>query len=288
MDKAAIADALKRFAADEIKRVLPVEAQIKAHRLPGLNTVEDFKDTLSSIESGTADDCVTILAGGGASLKVAHDRVRKIADCLDEKGLLLLRNARRAADEVWSILKSQERTDLQPRAEALRELLSTETLFDSLSLIKAATQEILAAFHTLYESRHADRSEQFGAAIEKIKGREEWTAVPETMREPVLHPLQSRCCTELHLTDGSLACTTCGATLSQMESDVAALGGLFAQVVAQIQKIVTPPEVKLKRVRVADFFTGSVETEDQVKQAVGRLQDHLLTLLSQGVKVVIE
>ena len=34
MDKAAIADALKRFAAEEIKRVLPVEAQIKAHRLP--------------------------------------------------------------------------------------------------------------------------------------------------------------------------------------------------------------------------------------------------------------
>ena len=67
-----------------------------------------------------------------------------------------------------------------------------------------------------------------------------------------------------------------------------ALGGLFAQVVAQIQKIVTPPEVKLKRVRVADFFTGSVETEDQVKQAVGRLQDHLLTLLSEGVKIVLE
>ena len=56
-----------------------------------------------------------------------------------------------------------------------------------------------------------------------------------------------------------------------MDSDVAALGGLFAQVVAQIQKLVTPPDVKLKRVRVAEFFSGSVETEDQVKQAVGRL-----------------
>ena len=54
-----------------------------------------------------------------------------------------------------------------------------------------------------------------------------------------------------------------------MESDVAALGGLFAQVVSQIQKLVTPPEVKLKRVRVAEFFTGSLETEDQIKQAVG-------------------
>ena len=288
MDKAAIADALKKFAAEEIKRVLPVEAQVKAHRLPVLNAVEEYKDTLTSIETGTADDCVTILAGGGASLKAAHDRVRKIGDCLDEKGLLVLRNARRAAGEVWNLLEAQGHTDLQPRVETLRELLSTDSLFDSLSSIKAATQEILGAFRTLYEARHADRTEQFGAAIEKIKGREEWTAVPETMREPVLGPLQSRCCSEPHLPDGSLACKTCGATLGQMESDVAAVGGLFAQVVAQIQKLITPPDVKLKRVRVAEFFTGSLETEDQVKQAVGRLQDHLLTLLSEGVKIVLE
>jgi hypothetical protein len=288
MDKAAIADTLKRFAADEIKRVLPVEAQIRAHRLPWLGTVEEYKDSLTSIESGSADDCVTILAGEGASLKRGHDRVRKIVDCLDEKGLLLLRNSRRAAGEVWNLLEALGHTDLHPRVEAIRELLSTDSLFNSLSSIEVATQEILGAFRTLYEARHFDRSEQFGAAIEKIKGREEWTAVPETMREPVLHPLQSRCCTEPHLTDGSLACKTCGAAWSQMESDVAALGGLFAQVVAQIQKIVTPPEVKLKRVRVADFFTGSVETEDQIKQAVGRLQDHLLTLLSEGIKIVLE
>ena len=183
--------------------MLPVEAQVKAHRLPVLNAVEEYKDTLTSIETGTADDCVTILAGGGASLKAAHDRVRKIGDCLDEKGLLVLRNARRAAGEVWNLLEAQGHTDLQPRVETLRELLSTESLFDSLSSIKTATQEILGAFRTLYEARHADRTEQFGAAIEKIKGREEWTAVPETMREPVLGPLQSRCCSELHLTDGS-------------------------------------------------------------------------------------
>ena len=108
------------------------------------------------------------------------------------------------------------------------------------------------------------------------------------MREPILGPLQSRWCSEPHLPDGSTACKTCGATLGQMESDVAAVGGLFAQVVAQIQKITWTDAKKVKRVRVAEFFTGSVETEDQVKQAVGRLQDHLLTMLAEGVKIVVE
>ncbi len=46
MDKAAIAEALKGFASEEIKRVLPVEAQIKAHRLPVLGTVEEYRESL--------------------------------------------------------------------------------------------------------------------------------------------------------------------------------------------------------------------------------------------------
>jgi hypothetical protein len=285
MDKAAIAEALKKFAVAEIKQVLPIEAQVKAHRLPVLNTVEEYKDTLSSIETGSADDCVTILAGGGASLKAAHDRARKIGDFLDEKGLLLLRNARRATGDVWDVLEAQGQTELQPRVETLRGVLSSESLFDSLSLIKTATKEILGAFRTLYEARHADRTEQFGAAIEKIKGREAWTAVPGTMLEPVLHPLRSRCCTAPHLIDGSMACKTCGATLSQMESDVAALGGLFAQVVAHVQKLITPPEVPLRRVRVADFFAGAVEDEEQVRQAVARLQDPYAKLKARSPEV---
>jgi hypothetical protein len=108
------------------------------------------------------------------------------------------------------------------------------------------------------------------------------------MQQPVLQPLTSRCCTELDLSDGSLFCKACGATLSQMESDFAALGGLFAQVVAQVQKLTTPPETKVQRVRVSEFFGGAMEKEEQVKEAIARLQDHLLKLLDEGVKIVVE
>lgn len=124
--------------------------------------------------------------------------------------------------------------------------------------------------------------------LEKIKGREDWTAVPESMREPVLAPLLSRCCADLKLPDGALACESCRAGLTQMESDMAALGGLIAQVLAQVQKLITPADVPLRQVRVAEFFAGPLETEEQVRQAVARLQDHLLKLLSEGVRIIVE
>ena len=167
-------------------------------------------------------------------------------------------------------------------------MLAAEDFYESLSAIGAAGKVVSSAYRTLYEKAHADRGEQFYAAIEKIKGRPEWSAVPDSMRQPVLQPLASRCCTELDLPDGSLVCKACSATLSQMESDLAALGGLFAQVVAQVQKLTTPPETKVQRVRVSEFFGGAMENEEQVKQAVARLQDHLLKLLDERIKIVVE
>jgi ferritin len=41
-------------------------------------------------------------------------------------------------------------------------------------------------------------------------------------------------------------------------------------------------------VRIAEFFSDAMETEEQVKQAIARLQDHLLKLLDEGVKIVVE
>jgi hypothetical protein len=151
-----------------------------------------------------------------------------------------------------------------------------------------SAKNIASAYRTVYEQLHAERAEQFGKAVEKIKGRAEWNAIQDSMRDPVLNPLTSRCCPDLDLPTGLLVCQKCHATLSQMESDIAALGGLFAQVVAQIQKLTTPPEVKLQRVRISEFFSGAIDSEETVKQAVARLQDHLLKLLDEGVKIVVE
>jgi hypothetical protein len=288
VDKNAIAEALKKFAAEEMKTVLPIEAQAQAHRLPVLGTLQEFRDSLAQIASGSPDDCVNTLAGGGASLKQGHDRIRKIAECLDDKGLAALRQARQAVAQVWPQLEARGEVGVKEEVEKLKGLLAAEDFYESLKPIGAAAKAVSTAYGTLYEKAHAERAQQFDAAVEKIKGRSEWSAVPDSMRQQVLQPLTSRCCTPLDQPDGSLVCKPCSATLSQMESDLAALGGLFAQVVAQVQKLTTPPETKMQTVRVAEFFGGAMENEEQVRQAVARLQDHLLKLLDEKVKIVVE
>ena len=288
VDRNAIAEALKKVAAEEIKAVLPVEAQAKAHQLPLVGTLQEYRESLTTIEAGSADDCVNALAGGGTSLKQAHDRTRKIAECLDEKGLAALSQARQAVGAMWPQLEARGQVALREKVEQVKGLLAADDFYESLPTIASTAQAVATAYHSLYAKAHGERAEQFQAAVEKIKGRSEWEAVPDTMRQPVLQPLTTRCCTDLDQPEASVVCKVCGATLSQMESDLAALGGLFAQVVAQVQKLTTPPETKVQRVRVSEFFGGAMETEEQVRQAVARLQDHLLKMLDEKVKIVVE
>ncbi|MFH0996802.1 MAG: BREX system P-loop protein BrxC [Pseudomonadota bacterium] len=288
VEKNAIGAAAKQYAGVEAKEVVPIIAEAKVRYLPVLAIVEEYREALANIETGSADDCVTLLAGGAASLKEGRERIRKIADCLNEKGLATLQRARLAANEMSRLFQARGQDEISEKGKELRELLQSETFFESMAQIEAKAQEIIAAYRELYKRTHVARSAQYQDAIEKIKGRKEWEQVPESMREPLLSPLASRSCAESDFPETSLACNTCRAGVRQMESDIEALGGLFAKVASEIQRLTTPPEIKIERVRISEYFSGSFESADQVKKAVARLQDHLLKLLDEGVKIVVE
>jgi len=288
VEKNAIATAAKQYAEAEAKEVVPIIAEAKARDLPVLAIAQEYREVLANIENGSADDCVNLLAGGAASLKEGRERIRKIAECLNEKGLATLQRARLAAGEMSRVFEERGQDEIAEKSKELRELLQSETFFESMAQIEKNAQEILTAYRELYEKTHAERAVQYRDAIEKIKGWKEWEQLPESMREPVLAPLTARGCAENDFSETSLFCNACRAGISQMESDIEALGGLFAKVVSEIQRLTTPPEVKIERVRVSEYLSGSFESADQVKKALARLQDHLLKLLDEGVKILVE
>jgi hypothetical protein len=287
MDKNAIAGALKKFADEEIKLLLPVEAVAKAIHLPVVGAVGDYASTLNGVQTGSADDCVKVLAGEGTSLKDTHDRMRKVREALDDSGLGVIRLARSAGNDLWGVLEAHGQAALQPQAEEVKTVLASETFYESLPALKSAAQAIAGAYRRLYTEQHDRRAKEFAAAVEEIKGHPEWAALSHEVREPVLQPLASRACLELDLLEGALGCRHCRATLSQMESDVAALAGLKAQAVAQLVKLTTPKETKVVPVRLSEFFTA-LDSEESIRQGVDRLRDHLLKLFEEGVKIVVE
>ena len=288
VEKNAISAAAKQYARAETEVIMPNLALAKARYLPVQTIIEEYQEALANLQNGSADDCVNLLAAGAASLKEGRERNRRIAECLNEAGLAIRERAQLAANEMTRVLEARGQAGIAEKGKALRQLLQTETYFEAMAQIEATAQDIATAYRELYDQTHRERARLYQDAVEKIKGRPEWQQVPESMREPVLSPLASRGCDDNNFPEMSPVCHVCRASVSQMESDIEALGGLFAKVVGEIQRLTTPPEIKIERVRIAEYFSGSFESVDQVKEAVARLQDHLLKLLDEGVKIVVE
>ncbi len=288
MEKNAISSALKAYAEAEMKEILPMIAESRAWGLPVLSILEHYQETLQSIENGSGDDCVNILAGGAASLKESRQSIRKIAEGLNDKDLDTIRKARVAATDITKLLEARAQDEIVEKGKILLDLLNSENIFDSLEEIEKIARDVTSVYRELYDKTHEDRATRYQAAVENIKGRPDWEHIPESMREPVLSPLVSRGCNELDLHNTGLVCNACQASLGQLESDIEALDGLLSRVVSEIQRLTTPAGTKIERVRVSEYLSEPVESAEQVKKALTRLEDHLLKLLDEGYTIVME
>ncbi len=79
---------------------------------------------------------MNLLAGGAASLKEGRDRIRKIAECLNETGLATLQRARLAANEMSRAFEARGQDEIAEKGKELRELLQSETFFESMPQIE--------------------------------------------------------------------------------------------------------------------------------------------------------
>ena len=295
MDKNAIATVLKQLADEELKMLFPVEAKAKANNLPVIDQVEEYRETLTSIQNGAADDCVQILAGEGASLKAARDRFRRIREATNELSLYAINTANRVVKNQSSVVSGQK-PEMAEVALRLSENLNAKYFVDRMPQIQADTKAISTAYAERYANLHVQRAQVYQTAIEEIKGRSEWTSSPPEQQEALLSECTKRACNHdfSAIENWSLKaneCPGCKASIAQMESDLAALSGLKSQVLVRIQELTALTEenvVVLERVRLVDFSFDSIDSEEAVEQVVERLKEHLLKLVNKGVKIIFE
>jgi hypothetical protein len=300
VEETAIASALKKFAETELGLSVPAIATAKANELAVLEPLESYQETLDSIVTGASDDCVRILAGEGKSLKESAESVRKIREALSDSNLKMLRQAKVAVGQLWPVLAERpEGLPLGDTANSLTTCLSSPEFYGHLSRISAATETIRTVYRDLYVQRHnlrgSDSPGKLGAyakAIDQMKGHPDWSKVPEALAKDILAPLTTRASHTPNFPELAIVCQECRATLSQMDSDMAALPGFKAQVLARIYEFLTAADKakgkRVARVKVLEFFNTAMDTEQSVNEAVERLREHLQKLVAEGTRIILE
>lgn len=295
IEESAIAAVFKKLADDELKLLLPIAATVQANNLPVGELLEEYRQTLTGVQAAGSDDCVRILAGEGKSFKETRDRVRRIREAVSNPSLVTIRHARTVARNMWPLFEARGLyADLRTEAEKLQSLLTSQSFFEELGNISKLSQQIGTAYRAFYAELHERRTAAFAQAVEEIKGRAEWSqleALSEDTRRTILAPLTARACDKLDEPEGATECQNCRASIGEMESDLAALSGLKAQALAQVRKFTAPVETdrtRITHVNLADFFSEALDSEKSVNEAVERLREHLLKLIAEGAKIILE
>ena len=211
-----------------------------------------------------------------------------------EVNLKVLATARRVLNEQWPVLAERSPgPELEEAASELTEAFDSENVLDHLEKVRQASETLINEYGRLYRSTFERRNKVYETAVDHVKGLPEWTAfdkdtdVTDVERDALLRPLVSRLAEKLDLQKGDTVCRITHATVSQMESDIAAVESLTREVILRLQKAVDPEE-KVERFRVSQYFSGKIESKEDLDAVITALRDKLEKLLAQGCKVILE
>ena len=294
VEEGAIAAAFKKVAAEELEKLYPLKATAEAHRLPVLAMLSEFQQTLTGIQSSPSDDCVRILTENGREFGEIRDQVRKLRESLDGEAISVLRQARQAIDQVWSRLSAHSPSpELGVTVEELKALLESERFIDSWADIVDHTTTVLTAYRTAYCDLFDRRRQSYESAIGEIKNRTEWGPLESTnpgMAVSLLTLLQGRVGTDEDKEAVAEGKSLGKASLTEMESDLAAVDGLKSSVIVKLQELSIGSNRKapVRKVRVSEFFNRPIQTQEELNKALELIRDSLQKCIDEGAIIILE
>ena len=294
VEEGAIATAFKKVAADELEKLYPLKATAEAHRLPILSMLSDYQQTLAGIQSSASDDCVRILTENGKDFGETRDRVRKLRESLNAEAIGVLRHARQATDQVWQRLVAHNPSpELSATVETLKTHLASDHFIDSWGEIVTNTKTVLDAYRNAYRDLFDRRKKSYESAIGDIKNRTEWPPLEAnnpSMATTLLSQLQSRVGTDEDMEAVKGGTSLGKSSLTEMESDLAAVDGLKSAVLFKLQElsIGSEKQAPVRKVRVSEFFNRPIETQAELEKALTLIRDSLQKYIDEGAIIILE
>ncbi|HUY31328.1 MAG TPA: BREX system P-loop protein BrxC [Pirellulales bacterium] len=294
VEEGAIAAAFKKVAAEELEKLYPLKALAEAHHPPVVPLLAEYQQTLSGIQSSASDDCVRILTETGAAFGEHREKVRKLRDALSPKALAALKQARMATEQVWQRLAAHcPAPEIQQCVHDLKGLLASDQFAESSETIAAKTKTVLDAYQQAYVTLFDRRANAYQKAVDEIRNRPEWELLANTNKdvaETLIAPLISRRGAEADKSAVANGTGLGNASLTEMESDLAAVDALRSSVLVKLQELSMGGEKKapVRRVRVADIFNRPIQTQQDLEAAIEQLRDSLQKFIDEGAAIILE
>ncbi|MFC4006011.1 BREX system P-loop protein BrxC [Nonomuraea purpurea] len=272
----AIAVELRQQIARHEDVITSAQSALMAHRLPGGAVLETAIGQMKAILRGSAEEAIATFNASHRVIKDAIRRATELEQALTESRLHDLERARQAAEVAWPALKVEPGIgpDLESRAAELPDLLARETFYRDLPAIEQHARAIELEFARRFNDAQQARIDAYTTAFKQLTSEPGWHDLDDQTQQAIAAKLLAGQRPLPH---------TMPLPLLRSERD--ACEGRLREAIRRIQE--TLEGDRLVSVKVNSYFSGGIETEEQLDAALAGLREECARLIGAGKKVVL-
>ena len=276
IEEGLVASQIREALTREEPRLSDVLMTLGKHALPGAEPLEAAINTIRTIRPRRDCPALQEFSANHKGLKDAIGRAANLANALTEPHLLDLARARRALNVAWAFLRNEPDLEeaLRTKAEELTDLLQRETFFRELPSIDQHARAVEAEYARRYEDALSRRVTVYTKALERLTATPGWAELDDAQKARLAGPLRG--CAERDP----------GSTIPQLRSDYDACEARLRAALAEVRRLIDGE--RIVNVSVGSYFSGGIETEEQLDAALEGVREECARLIGAGKKVIVQ
>ncbi len=259
---------------DDLVRMLTT---LRGADLPGTGVIENATDQMKAIRRGSEDNAISTFNAGYKSIQDAIRRTVDLSKVLTEPVLKDLSRAKGVLAQEAAVLADEPEVDpaIADKATRMKDDLAKETFFREIPAIEQAATAIAAEYKNRYQAALDARVQANLEALLTLRQTPGWERLDEAQKTEVSKAL-------LQGSDRSWN----NQTIRHLRSETEACQGRLATAIQNVHRILEG--ARLATVSVNQFFSGGIENEDQLDQALSGIREEFSRLLGAGKKVIVK
>ena len=277
LNAGAIVSELRKEIARHEDPVASAHGQLIAYRLPGAAVLEGAIGQMKAILRGSEDNAIATFNASHRSIKDAIKRATELDQALSEPRLRDLDRAREALRTAWPFLRSEPDVSEELRAKAaeLEDLLARETFYRELPTIEQHASAIDAEYARRFDEALEARIAAYTQALDRLAQTPGWDGIDQDQQQKLAAPLERGKTRDQERVP-----------IPQLRSELDACETRLQDAIAELHRIVDGERVAT--VRLGSYFSGGIETEEQLDAALAGIREECSRLIGAGKKVIVQ
>lgn len=232
---------------------------------------------MKAVLRGSEDNAIAAFNASHRSIKEAIKRATELDQALSEPRLRDLDRARDALKTAWPFLRGEPDVSegLRARAAELEDLLARETFYRELPTIEQNASAIDAEYTRRFDDALEVRIAAYTQALDRLGNTPGWDGIDPDQQHRLAAPLERG-----KMRDQERV------PIPQLRSELDACETRLQDAIAELHRIVDGDRVAT--VRLGGYFSGGVETEEQLDAALAGIREECSRLIGTGKKVIVQ